>query len=467
MKLYSFKDINNQNMALTSEQQVVLDNVACGKNILITGGAGVGKTYLIRRIAQCDSLRNIAVTSTTGTSSILINGTTLHAYLGIGIGTGSVEQMRSSIMKKKFLRERWQRINILIIDEISMLTARLFDKLEELARMVRKSNKPFGGIQLILSGDFCQLPPIGVSSGAEEFCFEADSWNSCIGKQNVMILKTILRQADPLFQETLNQLRMGIVTSDVKEVFSSCIGRKFDDPFIQPTNLFPLNRSVDEVNNKNFTKTVEDTQHQIYEYAQEVENSTEPMNKRTREAAIEKYKKYSIIPDQLQLCVGCQVMLIHNLDLTDEGEKKLVNGSRGVVIKFVNDLPYIKFKNGKECVIDYHEWEIEESDINYGKIIQIPLRLGYAFSIHKSQGCTLDMVRLDLRNIFDYGMGYVALSRVCDLSSLSIIGIDWAGFKTHPKVIEYYNSCDGTSEDEPNIEEPDPPKATSRLLKMK
>ena len=433
-------------MSLTSEQQVVLDKAIDGKNILITGGAGVGKTYLIHKISHSLTRlgKKVAVTSTTGISAILINGTTVHSYLGIGLGTNSVDALCSSIVKKKFLRDKWNAIDTLIIDEISMLTADLFDKLEELARRIRKSDLPFGGIQLILSGDFCQLPPIGVSSDTEYFCFEAFGWRDCIPLESVMMLKTIIRQSDPVFQQALNQLRMGIVTDDVKDVFTDCIDRKFTDPEIKATNLFPKNNSVDNVNTKNFDECVQHSKNRIYEYEQEIEMCGGlPKGrdaKRAQEAIIDKYKKYSIAPEVLQLCVGCQVMLIHNLDLTGDGQKRVINGSRGVVTRFVDDLPYVKFKNGKECLIDYHTWEIESNDIAYGKLIQIPLRLGYAFSIHKSQGCTLDLVQLDLTNIFDYGMGYVALSRVRDLESLCIKGIAWDKFKTHPKVLQYYEA---------------------------
>jgi ATP-dependent DNA helicase PIF1 len=436
-------------MKLTSGQQTALTKVLEGNNILITGGAGVGKSFLIDTIQNYCKTKLMIVTSTTGTSAILINGTTLHSYLGIGIGTNSVGSIYTSIMKKKYLKERWRKIEILVIDEISMLTANLFDKIEELARRIRNTSEPFGGIQLILAGDFCQLPPIGTSSGNENFCFEAESWNEVIAKDNIIILKEIIRQTDIKFQNALNCVRMGIITDETKELFENCIGKKFKNTEITSTHLFPLNYSVDHINNKKFNKTVKKSNNQIYEYIVDIEYYTESkdtVNPQVRNSVIEKYKKYSIVPEQLQLCVGCQVMLIHNLDLNDVGEKKLVNGSRGIVIKFIDDLPYVRFKNGKECLIDYNIWEIEENDIRYGKLIQIPLRLGYAFSIHKSQGCTIDMMTVDLSSIFDYGMGYVALSRVRDLDSLSIKSIDWARFKTHPKVIEFYNNIDDTSD---------------------
>ena len=161
---------------LNKEQQNALSYILQGDNIFVTGGGGTGKTVLINYFVKHYNNKNIAVTSTTGTSAILIKGTTLHSYTGIGLGKGSMYSMLTKIKKKKYLRERWKRLDILIIDEISMLNPDLFDKLEEIARNIRRDERPFGGIQLILSGDFCQLPCID----SNNFCFEAKSWDKCI-----------------------------------------------------------------------------------------------------------------------------------------------------------------------------------------------------------------------------------------------------------------------------------------------
>lgn len=431
---------------LNQKQLEVIDKLKDRQNVFITGGAGVGKSFLIEFISKHKEEifgvdRKVGVTSTTGTSSILINGTTIHSYLGLGLGNNTVENMYTFIIKRKHLRERWRELNVLIIDEISMLTAELFDKIEAIARKIRyKFHKPFGGIQLVCSGDFFQLPPIGISSGNSEFCFQTVNWDKCIPRENVIILTEIIRQEDKLFANALAKIRVGNIDNSVKDIFSTTIRGETTNDGIKPTRLYPLNSCVDYINEKEFGKAIKNVDEETREYHQELEvYPLKTVSAKIKENVVEKYKNYSSIPEKLELCVGCQVMLIQNLDLISEGEQKLVNGSRGVVVRFVEDIPVVKFTNGKEILIDWYTWEIEENDISFGRISQIPLKLAYAFSIHKSQGCTLDKVMINLRGVFEYGMGYVALSRVKNLEGLCIEDIDWGKIKAHPEVIEYFN----------------------------
>lgn len=407
---------------LNKEQQNALSYILQGDNVFVTGGGGTGKTVLINYFVKHYNNKNIAVTSTTGTSAILIKGTTLHSYTGIGLGKGSMYSMLTKIKKKKYLRERWKRLDILIIDEISMLNPDLFDKLEEIARNIRRDDRPFGGIQLILSGDFCQLPCID----SNNFCFEAKSWDKCIDK--TIYLKEIMRQTDKKLQKVLNSLRLGIKTDKIKRLVEARINAKLENEHgILPTKLYPLNRYVEAENNKELEKIAE-------ENGEVVEYNIESVAYKKKN--LEKFIKYIPASPCLQLTKGCQVMLIHNLDL----ENQLVNGSRGVVLDFVNDLPLVKFMNGHERIIDYHIWEIEENDTKIGSVEQIPLKLGYAFSIHKIQGATLDLVELNLKDIFEYGMGYVALSRVKNFKALSIKSINWSKIKCHPKAVNFYKN---------------------------
>lgn len=414
---------------LNKLQQTALSYIQQGYNLFLTGGGGVGKSAIIKYYIKMNKhLKNIAITSSTGTSALLINGTTLHSYLGIGLGNGSAGAMLTKICKKRYLYKRWTEMEILIIDEISMISGELFDKIEYIARMVRKSKKPFGGIQLILSGDFCQLKPIK----SELFCFEAESWEMCVDK--IVNLKEIIRQHNKTFQYCLNNIRQGIITDKIKSVFRKCIGKELvNDVGIIPTELYSNNYLVDNINKTALNNLITENQ-MVYEYNLEFKNYGNDLDLSLQE----RYIKSCPVSQTLELCKNCQVILTYNIDL----ENKLVNGSRGVVIDFVDDLPLVRFLNGLERIIDYNIWEIEENDQKMASITQIPLKLGYAMSIHKSQGCSLDYVIMDLTDTFDYGMAYVALSRVKSLDGLSIIGVNWDKININPKAKLFYEKIE-------------------------
>ena len=410
------------NIKLNNDQDFAYKSMVKGKNLFITGSAGTGKSAVIKLFYNIyKNSKKISICSTTGISSILIGGTTLYSYLGIGVGKGSVYYLTNKIRKNSFLLKRWKELEILVIDEISMLSPELFDKLEEISRNLRKNEKPFGGIQLILTGDFLQLPCID----SDKFCFEAESWKKCI--DNVINFTEIIRQRDEKFQECLNNIRIGNINKDVIKILQSCVGKKLKNKDgIKPTRLCSLNKNVDKINQKELDKLNTD----IYEYEIELN-----CNYKTPDYIKAKIINSCLAKKTLQLCVGAQVMLLCNLDL----ENKLANGSRGIIIDFVEDLPLVKFLNGQERIIDYYKWELEE-DNKKTTIEQIPLKLAYAISIHKSQGCSLDFVKLDLSNVFEYGQSYVALSRVKKLSGLSIKNLDLDRIVSNPIALEYYES---------------------------
>jgi len=754
LELLYYKKMSSS-LRLKSEQNKAYSLMTQGKNIFLTGAGGTGKSETIKLFVKIyNSSKNISVTSTTGTSALLINGVTLHSYLGIGLGTGSVISMSTKILKKFYLKNRWTKLDVLIIDEISMMSPELFDKLEEMARIIRRSSKPFGGIQLVLSGDFCfsgntkilmsngnikfakdinigdelmgddnnsrkvlrlfqgvakmykidmprgesftvtgnhilclrmcrykhilwneikqlwiahywdndiknksfsiheyeaaklfltsfqdeliielsvndylklpyktqcelycykveilhwpnreetellinpwllgawlgfnecisefiifleqmdccinslenalgtynlinnkHIPDVYMYASKEirlellaglidtdgcmsttnntyqirhnlaeqicflsrslglscyiyeqycniggnideipcritykkatkinknpllmkikitpveednfygfetdgnrrfllgdftvthncqlpcidssDFCCHANSWKGCI--DDVVYLTEIIRQRDPIFQNCLNHVRLGELPNDVLEILESRVGVEIVNEFgIRPTRLYPLNRNVDYVNEEELDKlATEDTE--FFEYNMEIK-VYDCVN--DKQATLDKFKKYCTAQETLQLCIGAQVMLLYNLDLED----KLANGSRGVVVGFTNELPIVKFLNGVERVIDYHTWEIEEMDVTTMKMTQVPLKLAYAVSIHKIQGCSLDCVEVDLTNVFEYGQAYTALSRVKNLEGLSIIGYNINRIKAHPKAIEFYKN---------------------------
>jgi ATP-dependent DNA helicase PIF1 len=429
---------------LTLKQQEAFNYMEQGKNIFLTGPSGSGKSEVVNLFKmRYQNKKNIAITSTTGISAILIGGTTLHSYLGIGLGNDSVEDLTIKITNNSHYRNRWLKLNVLIIDEVSMLSPGLFDKLENVARNIRNpkpkrllsneeigEEKPFGGIQLVLSGDLLQLPVIGDS---DSFVFDSECWNKCI--THVVELTKIMRQEDLQFQEILNEIRIGKVSEKARKLLDSRIGFKLkNDLGIIPTKIFTKNAQVDETNLKQLENLKETN---FYQYDMEIYFYKFVKN---REQSLEKYRKGSLAPDTLDLCEGAQVMLLCNLDL----ENGLANGSRGVIIDFIEEFPLVRFLNGIERIIPYWQWEIEENNEKQVRITQIPLKLAWAQTVHKCQGSTIDYAEIDLSNVFTYGQAYVALSRVKSIDGMSIVNINYETIQAHPRALQYYSNLKST-----------------------
>lgn len=405
-------------MDLNEKQSEAYTKILNGKNVFITGPGGTGKSFLIHKFLKehGDNTR-ILLTSTTGISAVNIGGTTIHSALGLGLGDKSIKRLKTNIKSNPSYLYKWQNTNILIIDEISMMHPDLFDKIEHLARLLRENNAPFGGLQIVLTGDFLQLPVVNSS----KFCFESDSWKYI---DNTIFLTEIIRQEDIKFQNCLNNIRVGNITNEVKEILNSRVEVKLKNDYgILPTCIYTTNKDVDFINEIELEKINEPN----YVYEMEIANKIKIGN----------ISKFCIASPKLTLCVGAQVMLIKNLDLNSG----LANGSRGIVVRFTDDdLPVVKFLNGVECVVGYSDWRYGNS-VSKPEIVifQIPLKLAWCITVHKSQGLTLDLCELNLSNIFEYGQGYVALSRVKNLEGLNIINIDYDKLKAHPKALSYYN----------------------------
>ena len=413
-------------IVLNEQQQRAYQAMVDGKNIFLTGIAGGGKSACVKHfVAMYKDIKHIGLTSTTGISAVLIGGCTIHSFLGIGLGTGTIDSMCTNITRNGKLRKRWNQLQTLVIDEISMFSPELFDKIENLARCVRHSEAPFGGIQLILTGDMLQLPAIG----SDGLCFESKSWGKCIDE--VIYLTKNHRQLDIKFQTCLNNVRLGKLPKSTREMLTSRIGVELNNELgIKPTKIYCKNASVDYTNQLELDK-LNTGGAEFYEYEIEYEVYSSIKNK---EYMREKYKKLCMAPETLQLCVDAQVMLLFNLDV-DNG---LANGSRGVVTSFVDDIPVVKFLNGREVAIDHHVWNICEGDEQVMKITQIPLKLAYSASAHKLQGSTLDYAEVDLSDCFEWGQAYIMISRVKTLEGLSIIAIDFDKICAHPKALKYY-----------------------------
>ncbi|MDC3332866.1 AAA family ATPase [bacterium] len=419
--------------SLTEKQQLAYNSFIRGDNIFITGEAGTGKTFLIRYFMLSKRRHlNIGFTSTTGISAILIGGSTVHSFLGLGIGTASTRDLAHKILRRPYMRTRWRNLETLIIDEISMLSPELFVKIDELARILRKWDEPFGGIQLILTGDFLQIYPVK----AEKYCFQTPSWEECDFKV-FYLTENIRQEHDTVFQDCLSKLRMGVVDDFVVNHLTARQNLSRKHLEIKPTYLLPLKRQANSYNQKKFQKLVKKMQKDnIREYTQEL-----TLLDRSIEPRIYMYLKNLKVPEQLFLAIGAQVILLANLD-TSEG---FANGSRGVVTGFQigSSYPTVKFMNNKEIVIEPFVFEIEERGNLLFTVTQIPLMLGYALTIHSAQGCTLDCAVINTSHIFEYGQAYVACSRVRNISNLYFKGnVDFDRIMAHPDAIQFYKNLE-------------------------
>ena len=420
-------------MVLNTQQIKSIKYFIEKKNIFITGQAGTGKTYVIKKIIEwCEQNKvKYEKTALTGTAAILINGKTLHSWAGIGIGDKQVGFYISKINRVWALKKNWIKTDLLIIDEISMMDAKLLELLNTIAQIIRRNEKPFGGIQLIFCGDFYQLPPVSKKTDCK-FCFESPIWKQCIEK--VIVLKENMRQNDPIFQRCLKEIRKGKCSDETEEILNKCIGRKVIDSQIKPTKLFTLKKSVNEINQKELVKLKKDIR--TFNSKIKVKNRSSFKDIEI-EKIVNQMDKDNQYEKVLNIAIGAQVMLIKNIDV----ENGLVNGSRGVVVSFQEMYPIVQFLNGNRLVISKSEWEKEVED--KGKIVvsQIPLRLAWALTIHKCQGSTIDNAELDIGdNIFEYGQSYVALSRVRNLNGLYLNKFNPTKIKAHPTVINFYKN---------------------------
>jgi hypothetical protein len=414
-------------------QNEALNLLKMGKNIFLTGAAGAGKTFLLNQYIKYLKTHDVrvAITASTGIAATHIHGITIHAWSGIGVKEKLGEEDLANLLKNKRIVNNYRKTKVLIIDEISMLHKHYLDMVDTIARYIIGNSKPFGGLQVVLCGDFFQLPPVTTSNSSyasdhpnssnfdKPFAFEATIWQE--GEFQVCYLEEQHRQDDDHLLTILNDIRSGNAGEQTKVPLRTRY-KKEPEGQTRATKLYSRNLNVDSINTEELAKIP-------------VKEKNYAMTSYGFSALVENLKKNCLAPPELKLKLGAEVMFIKN----DVEYGLYVNGTRGVVIGFDSSedaWPIVKTYDNRIITANPVAWNFEDNDIVHASITQVPLRLAWAITIHKSQGMTLDAAEIDLGDAFEPGMGYVALSRVRSLSGLKLMNLNEMALRVHSKVLQ-------------------------------
>ncbi|MFA5187955.1 MAG: PIF1 family DEAD/DEAH box helicase [Patescibacteria group bacterium] len=401
------------------KQKDALEILKMGYNVYLTGAAGSGKTYLLNKYIEYLRGNNIpvAVTASTGIAATHMNGRTVHSWCGMGINMKMNKSQISELADKDYIYSNITNTKVLIIDEISMLHASQLDLVNNICKNLRDNDIPFGGMQVILCGDFFQLPPVSKGNDLGKFITESDIWSEMDLK--VCYLSEQYRQDDHQFIKILKNVRANQVDQEALKLLKSRINAEIKTD-LQITKLYSHNIDVDRINDMELNK--------ISQEPKEFEMHSEGKNQKI----IETLKGSCLAPEKLILKKGAMVMFVRN-----NFSNGYVNGTLGKVINFDDDTgcPIIKTFKGDRIIAYPETWKIEENYNVLAQISQIPLRLAWAITIHKSQGMSLDVAEIDLSKSFAYGMGYVALSRVKSLSGIILKGLNDMALKIDENIL--------------------------------
>lgn len=397
------------------KQITALNILKTGKNLFITGSAGTGKTYLLNQYIQYLKERCIypTIVAPTGIAASHLKGQTIHSFFALGIRDTVVENgYVESLLEKSYLKSRFSKLKVLIIDEISMVSPEIFTSMDKILRAFKDSSQPFGGVQVVISGDFFQLPPVSKTFKEKRFAWQSPSWRSLELKSCYLDEK--FRQDDNRLIQILDEIRTGEVSSEARKLLKDSFHRKLSTDF-QVTKLYTHNVDVERINLAELKKL----KGKSYSFTYSSKGSKKN---------IEKIFKTALVLEELVLKKDAVVIFIKN-----NPEKDYINGTTGVVIGFENGIPLVKISTGQVIKAVLEDWTLEnDKGENIATVSQIPLRLAWAITIHKSQGMTLDVAEIDLSNTFEVGQGYVALSRIKSIDGLRLIGLNEMALRVEP-----------------------------------
>ena len=448
---------------LSPDQQYAYNKFVNGHNLFITGPGGTGKTKLIHHLIQhAQSVgKKYQVCALTGCAALLLNcgARTLHSWSGIKLARGPPDKVIESVIKNRTIMRQWKKVNILIIDEVSMLSQKIFEIIEQIGRHAKnRPTVPFGGIQVVFTGDFFQLPPVGNMQEPEtmNMCFESPVWNSVFSMENHIELRTMFRQTDPVYIEILLQIRKGELTEKNAKILEGYIKRPYNPEEhggCIPSKLFAVRSKADFVNNAMFSK-IENQEYtnpvkqlincKLYldtlkAIPPEILNKCDQLSQTDIEREIDFLKAGLNTEENFVYKKGAVVICTINLSI----ELGICNGSLGIITDIVMKegipIPIVQFSNRVTQIMDMHYWQSD--DFPTIAIGQIPLKLAWALTIHKIQGATMEMAEMDIgMSIFEYGQIYVALSRIKSLDGLYLLNFQPKKIKANPKVIAFYKT---------------------------
>ncbi len=398
---------------MTQEQALTI--LKTGANVFLTGEPGSGKTHTINQYVSWLRERGIepAITASTGIAATHVGGMTIHAWSGIGIKHELGDWDLEALLEREPLVRRVRGASVLIIDEVSMLDARILTMVDRATRTLRGAELPFGGLQIIFVGDFFQLPPVSKHEGGN-FAFESPAWEEA--NPLYCYLSEQHRQEDDAFLEILSALRAGALTVAHKDALRARAAAKAEG---LQTELYPHNADVDRINDEALSKI--DAPARMFE-----------MRSEGNRTIVEALKRGCLSPEALVLKEGAAVMFTRN-----NFDTGYVNGTLGTVTGYsANGYPLVRTREGREIEAAPEEWRVDDGARTLAKIVQVPLRLAWAITVHKSQGMSLDAAVMDLRQAFEYGQGYVALSRVRSLKGLYLSGFNERALAVHPEILE-------------------------------